>query len=171
MYAVLSFSLPCAGLVPRATDLGFDTSMDVCLFVQNLHQRKTEMFRNEGLLILQGGFASDLLGVMAPWTMFLEPPRFGLHCGVFYFQATDSSRPTPHPRACARAHKRTLNSTATAPLPQKKWRLGARLLKPRTSGTRPCSPGSRPWRRAACRTCPRGPWGSRSPSAASPPSP
>ena len=103
MYAVLSFSLPCAGLVPRATDLGFDTSMDVCLFVQNLHQRKTEMFRNEGLLILQGGFASDLLGVMAPWTMFLEPPRFGLHCGVFYFQATDSSRPTPHPRACARA--------------------------------------------------------------------
>ena len=80
--------------------LGFDTSMmDVCLFVQYFKKRKCS--RNEGFC--REASRATSLALWHLWTMFLEPPRFGLHCGVFYFQATDSSRPTPHPRACARA--------------------------------------------------------------------
>ena len=151
--------------------LGFDTSMmDVCLFVQYFKKRKCS--RNEGLLI---DFAGRLRE-RPPWRYGTFGPCFWNHRGLDYIVASFTFKlqiplVPHHTHVRARAHKRTLNSTATAPLLQKKWRLGARLLKPRTSGTRPCSPGSRPWRRAACRTCPRGPWGSRSPSAALPPSP
>ena len=105
-------SPPCATNQP--TDrLGFDTSMmDVCLFVQYFKKRKCSFLKDYDFADLRPG----RLALSHLWTMFLEPPRFGLHCGFFYFQATDSSRPD-HTHVRARAHKRTLNCRGGPLLP------------------------------------------------------